>query len=65
MLRNYFTLYHAAMELHQRLAGGQLLEIYSEHKNEVTLDFVTPALVVERFAMAAGSCFLFRCQRDV
>ena len=42
MLRNYFTLYHAAMELHQRLAGGQLLEIYSEHKNEVTLDFVTP-----------------------
>ena len=42
MLRNYFTLYHAAMELHQRLAGGHLLEIYSEHKNEVTLDFVTP-----------------------
>ena len=42
MLRNYFTLYHAAMELHERLAGGQLSEIYSEHKNEVTLDFITP-----------------------
>ena len=42
MLRNYFTLYHAAMELHERLAGGQLSEIYSEHKNEATLDFITP-----------------------
>ena len=42
MLRNYFTLYHAAMELHERLAGGQLSEIYSERKNEATLDFITP-----------------------
>ncbi len=42
MLRNYFTLYHAAMELHERLAGGYLTEAYSEHKNEVTLNFVTP-----------------------
>ncbi len=42
MLRNYFTLYHAAMELHQRLAGGHLAEIFSEHKNEVTLAFITP-----------------------
>ena len=41
MLRNYFTLYHAAMELHQHLAGGHLTEIYSEHKNEVTLSFIT------------------------
>jgi predicted ribosome quality control (RQC) complex YloA/Tae2 family protein len=41
MLRNYFTLYHTAMELHERLAGGHLSEMYSEHKNEVTLDFIT------------------------
>lgn len=39
MLRNYFTLYHAAMELHQHLAGGHLVEIFSEQKNEVTLAF--------------------------
>lgn len=42
MLRNYFTLYHAAMELHKHLAGGHLFWIYSEHKNEVTLSFITP-----------------------
>ena len=42
MLRNYFTLYHAAMELHQRLAGGHLSGIFSEHKNQVTLTFITP-----------------------
>jgi predicted ribosome quality control (RQC) complex YloA/Tae2 family protein len=41
MLRNYFTLYHAAMELNGQLAGGYLSEIYSEHKNELTLGFVT------------------------
>ena len=40
MIRNYFTLYHAAIELHERLAGGQLKEIYSQHKNEVTLSFI-------------------------
>jgi predicted ribosome quality control (RQC) complex YloA/Tae2 family protein len=41
MLRNYFTLYHAAMELHEKLAGGILLEIQSQHKNELTLSFKT------------------------
>ena len=40
MIHNYFTLYHAAMELHERLAGGRLKEIYSQHKNEVTLSFI-------------------------
>ena len=39
MLRNYFTLYHAAMELHERLAGGKLSGIYSQQKNELTLSF--------------------------
>ena len=42
MLRNYFTLYHAAAELHERLAGGYLFEIHSQQKNEITLAFVTP-----------------------
>ena len=42
MLRNYFTLYHAATELHERLAGGFLFEIHSQQKNEITLAFVTP-----------------------
>ena len=40
MIRNYFTLYHAGMELHERLAGGELVEIFSQHKNEVTLSFI-------------------------
>ncbi|WP_236848138.1 NFACT RNA binding domain-containing protein [Chlorobaculum limnaeum] len=42
MLRNYFTLYHAAAELHEQLAGGYLFEIHSQQKNEITLAFVTP-----------------------
>lgn len=42
MLRNYFTLYHAAAELHELLAGGYLFEIHSQQKNEITLAFVTP-----------------------
>ncbi len=41
MLRNYFTLYHAAAELHDRLADGYLFEIHSQQKNELTLAFVT------------------------
>ncbi|MEI6692661.1 MAG: NFACT RNA binding domain-containing protein [Chlorobium sp.] len=40
MIHNYFTLYHAAMELHERLAGGCLIEIYSTLKNELTLSFI-------------------------
>jgi predicted ribosome quality control (RQC) complex YloA/Tae2 family protein len=42
MLRSYFTLYHAAAELHEQLAGGYLFEIHSQQKNEITLAFVTP-----------------------
>ncbi len=42
MLRNYFTLCHAAMELHEALTGGRLTEISSQEKNEVTLSFSTP-----------------------
>jgi predicted ribosome quality control (RQC) complex YloA/Tae2 family protein len=41
MLRNYFTLYHVARELHEQLAGGYLFEIHSQEKNEITLGFVT------------------------
>lgn len=42
MIRNYFTLYHLAGELHERLAGGYLFEIHSQEKNELTISFVTP-----------------------
>ena len=40
MIRNYFTLYHAAMELHERLRGGYVAEIYSQDKNELRLSFI-------------------------
>ncbi len=40
MIRNYFTLYHAAMELHERLQGGVVAEIYSQDKNELRLSFI-------------------------
>ena len=40
MIRNYFTLYHAAMELHERISGGYVVEIYSQDKNELRLDFI-------------------------
>ncbi|MEI7708527.1 MAG: NFACT RNA binding domain-containing protein [Chlorobium sp.] len=40
MIRNYFTLYHAAMELHERLRGGDVAEIYSQDKNELRLSFI-------------------------
>ncbi len=42
MLRNYFTLYHAARELHERLSGGLLKRVLSCQKNELTLSFTTP-----------------------
>lgn len=41
MHRNYFTLYHAAMELHEKLAGGIVTDLCSEHKNELRLSFKT------------------------
>ena len=40
MIRNYFTLYHGAMELHERLRGGYVAEIYSQDKNELRLSFI-------------------------
>ncbi len=39
MIHNYYTLYHAAMELHGKLSGSQLIGICSKYKNEVTLSF--------------------------
>jgi predicted ribosome quality control (RQC) complex YloA/Tae2 family protein len=42
MLRNYYTLYHVARELHEKLAEGYLFEIHSQDRNELTLSFVTP-----------------------
>ena len=40
MIHNYFTLYHAAMELHERLSGGHVREIYSQRQNELTLSCI-------------------------
>ncbi len=42
MLRNYFTLYHLARELHERLSGGYVFEVFSQRKNEIVIAFVTP-----------------------
>lgn len=41
MHRNYFTLYHAARELHEQLAGGFVFEINPKTRNELSLGFVT------------------------
>ena len=41
MHRNYFTLYHAAMELNERLSGGTITGIHSQEKNELILSFTT------------------------
>lgn len=41
MHRNYFTFYHAATELHERLAGGFVFEIHSPRKDELCLSFIT------------------------
>ncbi|MBC8525041.1 MAG: NFACT family protein [Chlorobium phaeobacteroides] len=41
MLRNYFTLYHLARELHELVAGGYIFEIYSQQKSEITISLIT------------------------
>lgn len=41
MPRNYFTLYHAARELHEQLAGTHLSDIHSPEKNNIALCFTT------------------------
>lgn len=41
MLRNYFALYHAAMELDVELGGALLTAIHSQQKNELTFSFET------------------------
>ncbi|NTV02878.1 MAG: DUF814 domain-containing protein [Chlorobiaceae bacterium] len=41
MIRNYFTFYHAAQELHEEISGGFLFEIHSQERNELTLGFIT------------------------
>lgn len=39
MHRNYFTLYHAAMELHQLLAGASIHHVCTGEKNEAVITF--------------------------
>ncbi|MCW8815026.1 MAG: NFACT family protein, partial [Chlorobium sp.] len=41
MLRNYFTLYHLARELHELVAGGYVFEVYSQQKSEITISLIT------------------------
>jgi len=41
MLRNYFTLYHLARELHELVADGYVFEIYSQQKSELTISLIT------------------------
>lgn len=42
MLRNYFTLYHAALELRERLRGGRLEAVGRPNSHELALTFTTP-----------------------
>ncbi|TLU83235.1 MAG: DUF814 domain-containing protein [Chlorobium sp.] len=41
MHRNYFTLYQAALELNERLAGATVTGICSQNKNQLTVSFET------------------------
>ena len=41
MLRNYFTLYHFAFELRERLEGGYVFEVFSQQRNEITISLIT------------------------
>ena len=41
MLRNYFTLYHLARELHELLEGGFAFESHSQQRNEITISLIT------------------------
>lgn len=47
MHRNYFTLYHAARELHEKLAGSRIDEVCTGKKDQVVL----------AFTLACGTCF--------
>ncbi len=41
MLRNYFTLYHLARELHELLVEGYVFEVFSQQRNEITISLIT------------------------
>lgn len=41
MLRNYFTLYHLALELQELLTGGFVFEVFSQQRNEITISLIT------------------------
>ncbi|NQU46482.1 MAG: fibronectin/fibrinogen-binding protein [Chlorobium sp.] len=43
MFRNYFTLFHAAGELHETLAGGTLTGVHSQEKNQLVLSVLSAA----------------------
>ncbi|NTV46330.1 MAG: hypothetical protein HGB11_07370, partial [Chlorobiales bacterium] len=41
MVKNYFTLYHLTLEMKEQLEGGYVFEIYSQQKNELTVNLIT------------------------
>ncbi|NTW50155.1 MAG: DUF814 domain-containing protein [Chlorobiales bacterium] len=41
MIKNYFTLYHLTLEMKSQLEDGYVFEIYSQQKNELTLNLIT------------------------
>jgi len=41
MFRNYFTLFHAARELHKTLAEGTFAGAHSQEKNQLVLSFLS------------------------
>ncbi|NTW56911.1 MAG: DUF814 domain-containing protein [Chlorobiaceae bacterium] len=55
MHRNYFTLYHAARELHEKLAGGRLDGLFTGEKEEVVFAFTTAEGNCLQLFMATGS----------
>ncbi len=55
MHRNYFTLYHAARELHEKLAGGRLDGLFTGEKEEVLFGFTTAQGNCLQLFMATGS----------
>ncbi|MCG8343881.1 MAG: NFACT RNA binding domain-containing protein [Chlorobiales bacterium] len=41
MLRNYFTLYHLAVELQELLEEGYVFEVFSQQRNEIIISLIT------------------------
>jgi predicted ribosome quality control (RQC) complex YloA/Tae2 family protein len=58
MHRNYFTLYHAARELHEKIAGGRLDTVCTGEKGHILLTFTLLSGLRLQLDMATGSLLL-------